>query len=504
MMFFVVPGERRGRAVASVVKYVILGAFLALMIVVGYLSGRKVKNADDYILGGRRMGPWLSSMAYGTTYFSAVVFVGYAGRFGWSYGISATWIGIGNALIGSLLAWLLLSERTRRVSQAMQTSTMADFFNKRYDSPGLEKFAAVIIFIFLIPYSASVYQGLGYILSGFFKNTFFSDIRWSMLLMALVTAAYLYFGGVLSTAINSVIQGGIMFFVVIYMVAKVISLLGGLPSAIQGLAAISNESLPAGVLASVGGPAPFDLVVIVLMTSLGTLGLPQMIAKFNSVRDRKATYRATIISTVFALVIGGGAYFMGGFARVFNARMQLGFNDTNLDKLMPVIFEAILTEEAMAVLVILMLSASMSTLAAVVMVSAPTFAKSILKRNSMPVMRLLSLLFVLVSYLVAVIPSAIVTLMSFSWGAVSGAFIGPYIWGLFMKKMTKAGAAAGMICGLGIVVIGGAVVLSCHLSTALWAPRLAVLAIAASLLITPLASLATARVSSIPEGVKYL
>ena len=341
------------------VKYVILGAFLLLMVLVGVFSSRKVKTTDDYVLGGRKIGPWLSAFAYGTTYFSAVIFVGYAGRFGWNFGLASTWIGIGNAILGTLVAWLILAERTRRVSRAMGASTMAEFFRKRYDSPGLERFAALIIFVFLIPYSASVYQGLGYIMQNFFSDSILSDIRVSMLLMAVITGIYLYFGGYVSTAINSVIQGLIMTFGVIYMVFRVVSLSGGLADGIAGLAAISTDKLPAGTFTSVLGPSPLDLVTLLLMTSLGTMGLPQMISKFNGIRDRKAVKRATIMSTVFALIIGGGAYFMGGFARILNAKLSISFDAANLDTLMPAIFQVILSPEMMAVLVILMLSASM-------------------------------------------------------------------------------------------------------------------------------------------------
>jgi len=486
------------------VKYVILGAFLLLMVLVGIFSSRKVKTTDDYVLGGRKIGPWLSAFAYGTTYFSAVIFVGYAGRFGWNFGLASTWIGIGNAILGTLVAWLILAERTRRVSRAMGASTMAEFFRKRYDSPGLERFAALIIFVFLIPYSASVYQGLGYIMQSFFSDSILSDIRVSMLLMAVITGIYLYFGGYVSTAVNSVIQGLIMTFGVIYMVFRVVSLSGGLADGVAGLAAISTDKLPAGTFTSVLGPSPLDLVTLLLMTSLGTMGLPQMISKFNGIRDRKAVKRATIMSTVFALIIGGGAYFMGGFARILNARLSISFDAANLDTLMPAIFQVILSPEMMAVLVILMLSASMSTLAAVVLVSAPTFSKTILKKDSMLPMRLLSLLFVLISYLVAVIPSAIVTLMSFSWGAVSGSFIGPYLWGLYDRKLTRSGAAAGMVSGLGTVVIGGAIVLLTKSPTGLWAPRLAVLALIVSLLVTPLVSRLAGSRAVLPEGAKYL
>jgi SSS family solute:Na+ symporter/sodium/proline symporter len=484
-----------------VLRYFILGLFLFIMVLVGIISSRKVKTADDYVLGGRRIGSWLSAFSYGTTYFSAVIFVGYAGRFGWSFGVSATWIGIGNAVIGSLLAWLLLAERTRRISQAMQTATLAEFFRKRYDSVGLERLSAVIIFVFLIPYSASVYQGLGYILQRFFQGTVLADIRLSMLLVAVITGVYLFFGGYISTAINSMIQGLIMTVGLVYMVIRVLILAGGLTSGLGELAALPATE---GALAAPFGPAPLDLLTLVLMTSLGTFGLPQMISKFNGIRDRKAVRRATVMSTVFGLVIGGGAYFTGGLSRVLHNRLGIQFEQTNLDTLMPAIFEAILSPGMMAVLVILMLSASMSTLASVVLVSAPVFSKTVLRRNSIVLMRILSLFFVLVSYLVAVIPSAIVTLMAFSWGAVSGSFIGPYIWGLYDRRLNRAGAAAGMLSGLGTVVIGAAVVLLSGAPTGAWAPRLAVIALFVSLLTTPLISRLTRRWSKIPEGAKYL
>ncbi|MDD2374037.1 MAG: sodium:solute symporter [Eubacteriales bacterium] len=483
--------------------YLILAVFILIMVVVGIVSSRKIKTTDDFVLGGRKMGPWLSAFSYGTTYFSAVVFVGYAGRYGWSFGLASTWIGIGNAIFGSLLAWLLLAEKTRKVSSALNVNNMADFFGRRYDSKGLEKFAAMIIFVFLIPYSASVYQGLGHIFTRFFAGTALESLPLSMFLMAVITAVYLYFGGYVSTAINSLIQGIIMLFGTVYMIWKVLDIVGGLRA---GTLALAAEGDATGSLASITGPAPFDLLILLLMTSFGTFGLPQMVSKFKGLRDRKTVRMATVMSTVFALIIGGGAYFMGGLSRVLNQKLNLGFEQgDSLDTLMPLIFENLLTKEFMAVLVVLMLSASMSTLASIVLVSAPTFSKTILKKDNMLVLRLLSIAFVFVSWLVAVIPSAIVTLMAFSWGAVSGSFIGPYIWGLYSRKITRFGAAAGMVSGLATVITGAAAAFLANSSTAAsWSPRLAVLAMVVSLVVTPVASLISQRWSKIPEGANVL
>ena len=92
-------------------------AYLAIMVGIGIYCRKKTSNVDDFVLGGRSIGPWFTAFAYGTSYFSAVVFVGYAGQFGWEYGLASTWIGLGNAFIGSLLAWFLLGKRTRIMSK---------------------------------------------------------------------------------------------------------------------------------------------------------------------------------------------------------------------------------------------------------------------------------------------------------------------------------------------------------------------------------------------------
>ena len=102
------------------IKIFLTIVFLAVMVGVGLYSRKQASSVDGFVLGGRSVGPWLTAFAYGTSYFSAVVFVGYAGQFGWKYGMSSTWIGVGNAVIGSLLAWLVLGKRTKMMTQHIQ------------------------------------------------------------------------------------------------------------------------------------------------------------------------------------------------------------------------------------------------------------------------------------------------------------------------------------------------------------------------------------------------
>ena len=201
-------------------KYVFLGLFVVLMISVGIISRKKVNSVQDFFLGGRKMGPWLSAFAYGTTYFSAVIFIGYAGKTGWEFGVSTTLIGIGNALIGSLLAWIVLAKRTRRMTHELNVSTMPEFFEKRYDSKAMKVVTALIIFVFMVPYSASVYQGLGYL----FERTFGVPFLYCMAAMAVLTGIYLLLGGYVATALNDVIQGIIMLFGVTFMIYFIMAL----------------------------------------------------------------------------------------------------------------------------------------------------------------------------------------------------------------------------------------------------------------------------------------
>ena len=206
-----------------VVKLILLIVFFAVMVSVGMYSRRHATSVDGFVLGGRSVGPWLTAFAYGTSYFSAVVFVGYAGQFGWKYGIASTWIGLGNAVIGSLLAWVVLGRRTKVMTQHLNSKTMPDFFGERFGSESLKVTASVIVFIFLIPYTASVYNGL----SRLFGMAFQIPYSVCVIVMAVFTAVYVILGGYMATAINDFIQGIIMLIGIVAVIGAVLSGQGG-------------------------------------------------------------------------------------------------------------------------------------------------------------------------------------------------------------------------------------------------------------------------------------
>lgn len=305
-------------------KLAILILYFAVLIGIGLYCRKHTTDVNGFVLGGRSVGPWLTAFAYGTSYFSAVVFVGYAGQFGWKYGIAATWAGIGNALIGSLLAWVVLGRRTRIMTQHLDSATMPQFFGERFNSRALKVAASVIIFIFLIPYTASLYNGL----SRLFGMAFDIDYSVCIIIMAVLTAIYVIAGGYMATAINDFIQGIIMLVGIVAVIAAVLMSKGGFMASLNGLAQISDPevSKAPGIFASFFGPDPLGLLFVVILTSLGTWGLPQMVQKFYAIKDESSIKTGTIISTIFAMIVAGGSYFLGGFGRLFSDQIDVEAN----------------------------------------------------------------------------------------------------------------------------------------------------------------------------------
>ncbi len=428
-------------------KLIILIIYFMIMIGIGLHCRKHATDVNGFVLGGRSVGPWLTAFAFGTSYFSAVVFVGYAGQFGWKYGIAATWAGIGNAIIGSLLAWVVLGRRTRIMSQHLNSATMPQFFGKRFDSDKLKIGASVIVFIFLIPYTASLYNGL----SRLFGMAFNIDYSWCILIMSVLTAIYVIAGGYMATAINDFIQGIIMLFGITAIIAAVLLSKGGFMEALDGLARVTDETVSTtpGVFASMFGPDPLNLLFVVILTSLGTWGLPQMVTKFYAITDEHAVKKGTIISTLFALVVSGGCYFLGGFGRLFSDQIDVEAN--GFDSIIPTMLSN-LSPLLIALTVILVLSASMSTLSSLVLTSSSTLTIDLLKghivkdmdeKKQLLIIRIFVVVFIAISAILALVQyksaiTFIAQMMGVSWGALAGSFLAPFMYSLYGKWVSKA------------------------------------------------------------------
>ena len=437
------------------IKSLLILVFFGIMIAVGLFCRKQARDVRGFVLGGRNVGPWLSAFAYGTSYFSAVIFVGYAGQFGWKFGVASTWVGLGNAFIGSLLAWTILGRRTRIMTQHLKSATMPQFFENRFNSKGLKLISSLIIFVFLIPYTASLYNGL----SRLFGMGFNVDYTICIAVMAVLTAVYVIAGGYMATAVNDFIQGIIMLVGIVAIIGSVLKINGGFVGSLTALANITDSSVTTtpGIFASFFGPDPFGLLCVVILTSLGTWGLPQMVQKFYAIKSEKDIHKGTVISTVFAIVVAGGCYFLGGFGRLFDVNIA----KEGYDAIIPAML-ANLSPVVFGVALVLVLSASMSTLSSLVLASSSTLTLDFIdpvffgnkrdEKKNLPIIRIFIAVFILISAVIAIVQyklnvTFIAQLMGLSWGALAGSFLAPFLYSLYWKGTTKASCIVCFIWG---------------------------------------------------------
>lgn len=502
--------------------YLILALFITMMAAIAVITYKQSNSLNGFLLGNRGTGAWMSAFIYGTTYFSSVVFVGYAGTIGSSVGLAAIWIGVANAFVGSLCAWLLLANRTRVMTRNIDAKTMPEFFEKRYDSSGIKLLAGVTIFIFLIPYSVSVYLGVGYIANMIFGISY----ELCIFIMALLVAVYLFVGGYVANAVGNFIQGiimlvGITILIIVMLTTEKVGGFKGISNlSANGYGLFPSWTNNSGLFIDSKG---FTLLTNILLTSFGIMAVPQSVTKFYSIKNKEAVNKGVVVSTLFALIIGGGAYLNGSFVRLF-----FPTGETSSTVISDMFVEAGFTSSAagyalMGLIGILILSASMSTLSSLALAGSSALCvdvyKGYLKKDAADdkvkmILRAVCFVFVIVSAILAYLEvSAIVTLMSLSWGTLAGAFIGPYIYGLYSKKINKAGAYTSIIMSIVttivlIFVFGGAVYKAQGFAAIFAkgmskAPLIGVIVMIQSLIVTPIASLIGAKrgITTKPETI---
>lgn len=429
-----------------------IGVYALIMIIIGVTQGKKVKSVADLTVGGRNAGAWLSALSYGTAYFSAVMFVGYAGGTGKAYGLWGVLAGIGNAIFGSWLAWKLLARRTRDVAFRLKIKTMPQYLEKRYFDENMKLFACIVIFIFMIPYSASVYKGLASIADVLLGI----DVKICMILIAVLAILLLVFGGYLVQARADFFQGIVMMFGITLLIICVIRCqkVGGINGVIEY--AKTAEGLP-----KLNVSQWISLWATVLMTSFGTWGLPQMIQKYFGIKDDKQAKKGVIISTFFAFLVAGGGYFIGSLCYKFFTPEGLPAQDYIVPNMLKL---AELPSILLGIVLMLLIAASVSTLCSITLTASSTFTidfighfkKGIPVKKTSLIIKLLCIVFVIGSYIIANTETPILDMMSYSWGIISGSFLAPYVLALFSKRINSKGAWAGILCGFFTAIIPAA------------------------------------------------
>lgn len=480
-------------------KVAVIAIYAAVIAFVGIINIKKNSSFGDFFLGGRAIGPWMSAFTYATAYFSAVLFIGFAGKIGWGFGYSGLWIALGNAFVGVLGVWFFMGSRIRRMTDELGVHTMPEFFEARYSSPAFKLLSSCAIFIFFIPYTSAVFMGLSYL----FQSNFQLPYTMALILMGGFTALYMSMGGYRAMASIDVLFGMIMLIGVITLLGFTVKAGGGFASLTASLAAVNPK-----LTAPVGPPGAWPLFCLVFLTSAAPFCMPQLVQKFYAIRDDRSIKMGMVASTFFALLIGGVAYFTGATARVFlspeNAPAAFEGGKPLFDALMPELLANVIPDSLSVLMLLLVLSASMSTLAALVLISSSSLVKDLyqgfVNTNATEArltlyMRGASIFFVVISVTLAWMrPATIVAILGISWGAIGSLFLGPFTWGLFVKgaSIHRNGAMASAFCSL-------ALCLGLY-ATGTSSPEAGTLGMLCSLATTPLLSLLLPKNQTLPPA----
>lgn len=447
--------------------WITIGVYVVIMAVIGITQGKKAHSIADLTVGGRNAGAWLSALSYGTAYFSAVMFVGYAGGTGKGFGLWGILAGIGNAAFGSWLAWKVLARRTRDVSARLKIKTMPQLLDTRYSSPAMKLFACIVIFVFLIPYSASVYKGLASIADILLGIR----VEYCMIIIAVVAALMLVFGGYLVQARADFFQGIVMMFGVALLIICVVRCdkVGGIQGIMEYAQTQGTQLSATNGLPKLNANQWISLWATVLMTSFGTWGLPQMVTKYFGIKDDKQAKKGITISTFFALLVAGGGYFIGSLCYRFFDWETLNNPEAEgfiaQDYIVPGMLEAAnIPAVLLGIVLMLLIAASVSTLCSVTLTASSTltidfikhFRKDMDEKKTSFTIKALCVIFVVCSYIIANTDTPILDMMSYSWGIISGSFLAPYVISLFWKKMNTKGAWAGILGGFALAIIPAA------------------------------------------------
>jgi SSS family solute:Na+ symporter/sodium/proline symporter len=469
------------------IRYLVVFAYAALIIYIGIRGSQKTKSFNDFLHGGGKIGPWMTAFSYGTAYFSAVLFIGFAGKIGWSFGVSGMWIALFNSLLGVATVWAVLGWRIKKMSIEYNVSTMSEFLEKRYNYPPFKMLGALVIFVFMIPYTAAVFMGLSYL----FTTNFGIPYWIALTSMGGFTALYLILGGYKSMAMIDMVFGIIMTIGVIILFTFTVQKGDGIPNILKSLSEINTA-----LAKPVGPPGLWPLISLIFLTSVAPFAMPQLVQKFYAIRDKKSVKVGAYASTFFALLIGGSAYFIGSTTRIFlnpeNNPLAFINGKPNFDALMPELLTNVIPESLSVIILLLILSASMSTLAALVLISSSAVTKDFyagfINRNAddkklTALMRFSSAGFILLAVLLALVKiDIIVEILGISWGAIGAFFLGPFIWGLFSKKVSRTGALVSAIGGLGLCLF-------LYFVAGMPSPEAGTIGMASSLALNPLVSI---------------
>jgi len=421
----------------------VLFLYVGLLMVIGLWTARKTRTAEDFMIGGRTIGPWVTALSFIAVYYSSVLIIG-GGAFGYRFGMGTLWIGAINVLVGSTLCWIVLGRRIRTFTERMGVSTISGFFAKRYNSPEAGIFSAAIVFLFLILYNVSVVKGM----ANSFEVLMGLPYWGGVLISGLVIIFYVVLGGYLAVVWTSFIQAWVMIFSLLILTFRTIQAVGGMRVGFERLGQISP-----GFVETPGVWGWAGLVSFCLVVSLGVWGMPQLLIRFYSIKDTKTFRLGTVIVTVGS-AIALLPYLNGAFSRLL---IQPELTGKAVDLAIPKLAELVLNPWMAAVLLAGVVAAGMSTFAGILIIVSSSLVRDIYKNGlkrklsserELFANRVVSVVVGLISLAIALRPPALILVLTgFAWAVIASTNLWPLLFGIYWKRASRLAAFVSMVGG---------------------------------------------------------
>ena len=455
--------------IVVVLIYLFITAFL------GYLGFKGTKTSADYLVAGRQIHPLVMALSYGATFISTSAIVGFGGAAG-KLGMGLLWLTFLNIFVGIFVAFIIFGKRTRKMGHNIDAHTFPELLGIRYGSKFMQGFAGVIIFLFMPIYSAAVLKGG----VDFIQSYFGIPFQVSLLFFVAIVALYVFMGGLKGVMYTDAFQGLIMFVGMVFLLIFAYSKLGGIGAAHQQLTDLINIDVVKEQVASLnltaggftgwtsmpkfGTPIWWSLVsTIVMGVGIGVLAQPQLIVRFMTVKSNRELNRAVLSGGIFILMMTGVAFVVGALSNVFF------FQETGkialiaagaTDKIIPEFIKSFVPGWFGPVFLVTLLAAAMSTMSSQFHTMGTAIGRDVYEKsaggkgNTIVITRIGMLIGVILSAALAWLTSfldvsmaIIATGTSLFFGLSAASFLPAYIGALYIKKLPKAAALWGMICG---------------------------------------------------------
>jgi len=448
------------------VKIVLSLAYLAIVFYLGYKGWRETRVATDYMLAGRRMNPFIMAMSYGATFISTSAIIGFGGAAG-VYGFPLLWLAFLNVALGVFAAMVIFGKRTRRLGLALDSHTFPELLGRRFDSPFIQGFSGLVIFIFIPVYAAAVLIGVSRLLEVSLNLPYGR----ALVIFTVILAVYVISGGLKAVMYTDAFQGSIMALMMLVLIIFTYAKLGGIVEAHQALtdmASLVPQNLAReGLIGWTQGArfgSPLWLTVyttLIYGVGVGVLAQPQLTVRYMTVKSDRELNRAVLFGGLFILLMTGVAFVVGSLSNaVFQqalGQVSIAAAGGNIDKIIPIYIERIMPGWFAVLFLVAMFAAAMSTLSSQYHIGGTSLGRDFYEQalaasapeRSVRVTRLGVSLTIILTLIWAWIlpPSVVARATAFFFGLCAATFLPVYLFGLYWRGLTRPAAIWSMVGG---------------------------------------------------------